>query len=417
MHHNPEQLAWRILLASFATFLALCGTIVYAAQWFVFQSTVDLDIRLTVARGTASVILPDTGQPIAVNDLQRDLEPGAIIQTDPNTQAVLTFSDPRNDQPIASVVIFRDSHLLIRAARAPRYGLNQSPYLVQIQSEVGRAELLVLDPPNRSTHLEIVTPHTFARIATQGQCLVNVSPRNTDITSLEGEAWVVESSSGRHVTLRQGNRTIIQERNSELVVEDAGESLLANSDFEQPFEVGWRFYNDREPPGTAYNGSFDGRTIVVIDRSQANWPGQALGHGETGLVQPLSVDVSRYRSLELRATFYIAEQSLSTCGIAGSECPMMLHMKYIDPTGAEQVYIHGFYSTYDPGLNYPMTCLTCRTDHERINLGSWYTYETGNLLSLLPASQRPVRITEVSFYASGHAYMVYVSEIELRAGH
>jgi hypothetical protein len=256
----------------------------------------------------------------------------------------------------------------------------------------------------------------FARMSTSGQSLVDVSSRNTRATVRQGEMWVVESSSGQNATVEAGESSILRDRASELHAQEAEQALVANGNFEEPYSVGWEFYNDREPPGTAYNSVFDGRSVVVIDRSQANWPDLALGHGETGLVQRLDVDVSGRSSLELRAAFYVAEQSLSTCGVAGSECPMMLHMKYIDPRGIEQVYIHGFYAVHDPGLNYPTTCPTCRTDHERINVRSWYTFESGNLLELLPATQRPGWLTEVSFYASGHAYKVYVAELDLFVG-
>ena len=198
-------------------------------------------------------------------------------------------------------------------------------------------------------------------------------------------------------------------------VAEADKSLLVNPDFHENYNIGWKFYNDRDPPGEVYNAIFDGRSVVVIDRSQSHWPDLRLDHAETGLVQSIKVDVSTASNLELRATFYLDEQSLSTCGVAGSECPMTLHVKYIDPTGAEQVFIHGFYAAHDPSLGWPTTCLSCRTEHDRISAGTWYTYESGNLFSLFPANQRPERITEVSFYSSGHAYKIYVSELNLFA--
>ncbi|HQA68852.1 MAG TPA: hypothetical protein PK801_11045, partial [Aggregatilineales bacterium] len=118
----------------------------------------------------------------------------------------------------------------------------------------------------------------------------------------------------------------------------------------------------------------------------------------------------------LRGTFYVDEQSLSTCGQLGSECPMMMRMTYIDEQGVEREYIQGFYAYHDPSLDYPLTCDSCRAEHERISLQSWYTFRSGNLLTVLPAEQKPAIIQQVRFYASGHAYRVYVSEIELLAG-
>jgi hypothetical protein len=213
--------------------------------------------------------------------------------------------------------------------------------------------------------------------------------------------------------LGDGQRSVIETHGDELRALEAERNLIMNSDFAQDFETGWDFYNDREPPGTAYNAVFDGRPVAVIDRSQENWPNLRLGHGETGLVQFLDTDISDHDYLELRATFYVQEQSLSTCGVAGSECPMMVRMVYDDINGTEQVYIHGFYANHDPAQGWPLACATCRTDHERIALNSWYTFESGNLMALLPSELRPARVRQVSFYASGHAYKIYVSEIAL----
>ncbi len=111
------------------------------------------------------------------------------------------------------------------------------------------------------------------------------------------------------------------------------------------------------PPGSVYNAVIDGRPVVVFDRSQENWPGIRLGHGETGLIQSIEMDVSEYPTLELRATFYVDEQSLSTCGQRGSECPMMFRIDYVDVQGGERAYITGFYALHDPAaaIRWPVT--------------------------------------------------------------
>ncbi len=413
MQANPETLAWRILLGAFSVFLLLCGSTIYAAQWFIFQSTVDMPVEMTVARGTAQITLPNTGEPIAVADRRDDLVPGATVRTDPNTQAVLTFLDQRTERPIASIVVFRDTQLTLTTARAPRFGLNKAPYQVQAQVSTGRVEVLVLDAGSRRAHIEVLTPHTFSRMEEQGEYLVDVSTRLTRVTTRTGGALVVEHTSGRHVNLDRDEQVTVHAENSVLEPVQAARTVVANGTFEESFDVAWQFYNDREPPGEASSALFDGRPVLVLDRSQSRFPGTALGHGETGMVQPLDVDLRSFDALELRATFYIAEQSLSTCGIAGSECPMMVHIRYTDSQGQVQDFRHGFYATHDPGLGYPLACNTCRSDHDRINGSSWYTYESGNLLSLFPISQKPVHLSEISFYASGHAYKVYVSEMNL----
>ena len=209
MRPNPERLAWRILVAAFAVFISLCSVAVYTGQWFVFQSTVALTVNLTVARGTVSVLQPTLGEPIAVSDRRDDLDIGVMVQTDPQTQATLTFVDPRTDTPVASIVIFRDSQVHLVSATAPRFGLNRKPYQIQIESTSGRMEFLLLDTGTRSAHLETITPHMFARMQEQGRYLMEISSRDSSITAEAGEALVVQRESGRNVVLLQGQQTTL----------------------------------------------------------------------------------------------------------------------------------------------------------------------------------------------------------------
>jgi hypothetical protein len=383
-------------------------------QWYVFQSTVNLAVELRVARGTASVTLPDTIQPIAITDLRTNLESGVIIETDPNSQAVITFSDPHSNERIASIVVLRESRLTITQTTAPRFALNQAPYQIEITDTSGHLELLLLDTGKRNAILSVTSDQMRARTEEVGRYLLDISPEDSEFTTRMGSAVVTDEQTGREVEVEAAQRTLLEGEGSVLAVTDAEYSLLLNPFFTSEFSDGWLFYNDREPPGQVYNAIFDGRPVVVIDRSQSHWPDEQLSHAETGLVQKRNIDVRGYTGLELRTTFFVEEQSLPRCGEQGSECPMMLHIKFIDRRGNTQEFYHGFYANDDPtGNTYPETCLSCKGNHDRMSSNSWYTYETGNLLNLFTAAQRPQFITEVSLYASGWAYRVYVSEMDI----
>jgi hypothetical protein len=158
----------------------------------------------------------------------------------------------------------------------------------------------------------------------------------------------------------------------------------------------------------------DGRRVLRLvrgDNATSNGETRCLTYfGQNGL------DVSGYTYLEIRATFKINYQSLNACGIFGSECPLMLRMDYIDEGGVERRWFHGFYSLLDLQLNYPLSCNSCRQEHDQINEKTWYTYQTGNLFALLGPDQKPKTIVNVQFYASGHQYDVFVGEVSLLAG-
>jgi hypothetical protein len=93
----------------------------------------------------------------------------------------------------------------------------------------------------------------------------------------------------------------------------------------------------------------------------------------------------------------------------------MVRVDYVDENGVEQGWIHGFYVTHNPTLEYPLRCSSCAIDHERIAPDRWHTFESGNLMALLPPELKPATITGLRFYASGHAFKLYVAEMDLLA--
>src|SRR5690606_32162478 len=142
--------------------------------------------------------------------------------------------------------------------------------------------------------------------------------------------------------------------------------------------------------------------------------GENLGHGETGCLHIWGLnglDVTNYSTLRLRVSFNIQWQSLPICGVAASECPVMVEISYLNEWGQPRTWIQGFYALSDGAV--PGTrdrCDTCLQPHERVTGGNWYTFESGNLFNLQEGF-RPTTITQIRFYTSGHAYDVYVGEV------
>jgi hypothetical protein len=415
MRANPERAAWQVLTVSFVVFLLLCTGTIYLAQWYVFQSATRLDVSLVVSRGTVQLRPANSDEPIAITDRRDDLRGEATILTDSTSQAALTFLDPQTSAVIASLVVFPDTEINLVEMAAPRFRLNNNPYLIQASGLYGQLEALVFDPSPQSVQLDLLSAHADTQIDGQGRYTIDTNGQNTEVTVWEGSALVISEGLDRHVELAENQRILIENGGEPPTITEAESLLLDNHDFSRGLDDSWRLYNVGAPKGAASGVVFDGRPAVVFDRSQGHWPDRALGHGETGLVQELDLDVTGYSYLEIRATLFIDEQSLSTCGEAGSECPLMLNLSYVDPAGNEQEFIHGFYAAHEPYLSYPQACSSCRSEHERINLKSWYTYESGNLLELWPAEQRPGYLNSISVYASGHAYKVYLSDISILA--
>lgn len=373
---------------------------------------VGLDMDLKVARGTVRVILPNTQEPIAIIDQRSDLQVGAIIRTDEKAQAILTFVDPGTAQPVASLVIFPDSDVILTQASSPRFGLNSRPYQIEITNSLGRSEVSILQSDQQSTRFEVIAPQAVITMAQNGLYTIETTDQRTWVTAHSGEAIVTDRDTGARTMLSDSNRVMVDASDNQLEPVPDEKPLVANSDFNQDYQPDWQSYSIGDLAGTIANVTFDGRSAVVIDRAQDNWPGQVLDHGEIGLAQLVDANVNDYDSIEVRLTLFVDEQSLPLCGILGSECPLMIRITFIDISGTERVYIQGFYAQPDNNMGWRVLCDTCRSEHERINLRSWYTFSK-NLLVLLPPEQRPTHIEEMRLYASGHAFKVYVAEMSL----
>jgi hypothetical protein len=177
----------------------------------------------------------------------------------------------------------------------------------------------------------------------------------------------------------------------------------------------WRCNNiqNSAPAGRFEVVTEDGYPALRLFRGEG-----ADSHGETNCALTFSasngLDISRFDYLAVRSTFKIRPHTLSACGLEGSECPLMLRMDYYTPSQVDPIWwIHGFFTSFNPGIESPFTCDTCNDRHEIINPDRWYTYESGNLITTLPPDKQPSALLNLRFYASGHQYDVFISEIEL----
>nr|MBN1228785.1 hypothetical protein [Anaerolineae bacterium] len=409
---TPEKRAWGILVAAFSTFLLLCSALAYLAYWFVFKSDVPLDMEVAAAQGTVRVIQPNTLSEVAITSILQDINSNTEIFTDATSQAVVTYYDPRTEVPVASLVLLRDSHIRLVEALSPRYGVNKSSYEIVLEGDVGRYDLFVFDD-NQQVSVFVTTPRARIAIYDGGHYSLDVNDQMSQITTITGIAYVTNTQTNRTMRVDQDRRVIVDLNDVAVRLLESESSLVLNANFDQNFEVGWTLIGEGEPAGLVTNMTFDGRQAVLVDRSTGLWPDIRLDHGETGLFQDISTAVNEFEFLEIRSSFYVEEQTLSLCGEQGSECAIMIRVGYSDITGIPREFIHGFYAYRNPSINYPARCATCSSDHEAITMQSWYTYKSGNLLTLLPEEQRPAHIDYIWFYASGHGYKVYVSEMNI----
>ena len=170
-----------------------------------------------------------------------------------------------------------------------------------------------------------------------------------------------------------------------------------------------RTVGNGESRGAATNVSVEGRQALDLSRI-----GQ--GFAETGVKQDINRDIRGFGSLQLRIVLRVLQQDVPLCGTAGTECPVMVRLDYVDDNGEPRFWQQGFYYLPDPNNFNPEFCNTCnpRNIHIRTVSGVWYSFESDNLIPIMTrAGAPPVFLKSISIYASGHTYQSQVDEVEL----
>lgn len=418
---DPQRRAWGIMLLAFGAFCFLCVVTGIGVSYFVFQSTVPLDVTLRVGRGTVSVSSQSVyaDRPLVNND---------ELTTDRQSQGVIFFQSA--DQLLAIVTVRGGTSALIRRTVQPRFDWSSGVYGIDLLISQGEMEVFMPQADGRDVRLNITTTQgDRIDLSSGGQYFISASAAQLRVVNRVGNASLVPANLNIGRSIPANNQGIINYLTdaTAIVTSDAFINLLANGTFQSPVDDAdggstpaptnaWACSNrqDSPPSGDFHLEMKDGRWTMRVVRDNG-----AISNGETRCLSYFGqngVDVSSYNYLEMRVAFSIHFQSLEVCGFQGSECPLMLRMDYIDKNGDQRIWYHGFYYRNNPQVNYPLQCNSCSQEHEIVNENSWYTYDSGNMFNLFSPAEQPARIINVQFYASGHEYDVYIGEAALLAG-
>ncbi|MCU0465006.1 MAG: hypothetical protein MUF38_10615 [Anaerolineae bacterium] len=429
-----EWIAWLVMLASFLTFCTLVTLGGVGLYQFLFTSTVPMEVTVQASRGTLGITGADLREAVAQG--AQELTVGSRIRpSDVDSQGEMVVRDPYSDNRFVVGVNLSgvSSTATLRAANRPRFSWGRSGYQLDLGNVSGRLELWVADELGQEIELELVTP--------QRASLVITAPGRYRVDVREGEIFV-ESNGGPVVLFPPGGRPALTVANTsayniaqnDLRAVSPPRELVQNSDFLLGSSApnpnlpsipgGWACIQTNAEPSAplgAYNlTQWDGRNALNLVRG-----GGAQSSGETGCQQGLQTnevwqDISTANTLSLQTTFSITSQSLASCGYLGSECPLMVRIDYLrrNPATGDLVsgeLIYGFYTLPDFSGVYPPTCPSCRQSHIRVQPNTWYSFDSGNILAGFSPQDRPVAISRIRFYASGHEYDVHVSRFALLA--
>ena len=407
------------MLSALVIFCLLCVSVFVFARWLVFESPTELKVTINVGRGTVGLAEPDSDEKaIRTNaTVGRDNR----LSTDNTSQGYMAFSDPYSGDILATIMLRKNSVATLSTANRPRFSMSDNIYVIRVTGASGRFEVWVGDDLQRELRLEISGPLGTAHIETSGHYLIDTTTEYMTLNARLGTATLI-SRAGPTQHLSMSTEGTIRLGENAIQTRPGPVDLLPNWNFDQSqdWPVEWNCTheyspdNQSGPPGRWYFTRVDGRGAVHIERMQPQ-----PGPGTTLCNQYLSgpdgqLDVSQYDGLRLRLTMQVHHQSLSACGVIGTECPVMLHISYEDKNGNRRSWYHGFYAEYRPNEG-RTACGECLEEHEQINKDAWYTYESGNLFTDWPEDLRPASIEFIEFRAGGHQYDVMLSEVALIA--
>lgn len=411
---NPQRTAWVVLWTAFLAFCVLLYFVPAGLIGWAQQATVNQNIEIEY-NGTVYFRRPGFDR----QELPQGTVPvGATLYTLGNTQVTLNFIAPGTQQSLATVVVYGGSTIVLEAAASPRFPWwSDSSHALRVQIEKGVVrvsnngdergrivELQIASAPNVVTTLD--TPGSNVRIDTASQT-------GTVITVREGEARVTAQGETRQVAADR--RVEIVPGQAPGVPLPAERNLIRDGEFQQLIGVNWNA--TVSPPGDTSgeikSDIFAGRQAIRFQRINPGW-------GEVGLTQTLNdVDVRDFNSLKLQFEVFLNFQDrlIYNCGDRGTECPIMVKLRYVDVFGADREWVQGFYYNASSSIG-ETVCLPCpeplSESHRQYERGQWQTYESENLHELFRSRNVAAAVLKsITVYGAGHSFDAYVTQVQL----
>ena len=431
----PERIAWVVMLGAFVLFCSVTLTTIFGVYHYLFRSTVAMTAILQVAKGTIGIAGPDLI--VAAERERKDVtNTVTTVSTDSLSQATIQFkdltdADAESAPLLAAVTLQGDTLVTFNYANRPRFEWSQNPQRIQFSRLTGELDILVTGIRDRPLLMDIYTDDlntdkgVHVEIVSNGRYRLSVSEDEARLLNLSGEANAYFQDddshrevvgSGQELVIRVGARNIINFPATNNALMNGVFSLLQGSEVASALND-WRcsVVQMQAPAGNYSLVRFDGRVALRLRRVN-----NAQSNGEvrcTHAFEGQGLDVTEYDSIRVLTTFRPNYQSLSVCGKAASECPLMLQIEYVyvDESGRDSnaLWYRGFYYADDVSGDGRKRCDSCIQDHVDINQAVWYTFDSDNLFNLIAEDDRPTRIKSVSFYASGHQFDTLISEMTL----
>jgi len=417
MLRKTEHVAWLVLSLAFISCIALAFGVPMGARWYLHNAMRPMDVLLQPRSGAVTYIRPGNATALVASNNTELLKKSEIIQEEDADALVIFYHPDQSETPIATIQLYGETEVTIGQAETPRFETSQLPHHVYLQVNSASNMRVSTTGDERAAQITVQTPQGMINLQ-EGTFKLIVRPSQTDLTVIDGQAHVPDPESEDNMVLTQSQRTqLTPEGLGEITIGERNILRTLNGDFDEPLATAWNLYTEKdradEDGGTVRQRMVgESRRVVFFTRVGQHW-------AETGLTQEINQDIRGAKSLYVRARLRVDAQTLPVCGSMGTECPIMIRLRFNDQeSGRRAEWLQGFYAVEGDGTNQPF-CPSCewKAEHVQVPLGVWYDYESPDLLPLLRAEGiDPSALWSVEIYASGHTYGSAIDEIAVLVG-
>jgi hypothetical protein len=412
-----ERLAWGVLVASFAVWLAVLIAAPVLAARYIQEARRPMVLAVQADEGTVGLSDARGRLPaLLAGESPQLVEGQAGILTNPTDTALVRAFTPDNSEILTRIVIYGGASVDIVEAESPRFRWSEAASSLVLDVSAGRIRINLPPRNGHALEMRINTPQGGAvALRDPGQYTVDVSNLETWVMVQEGKAETI--SAEQTLILQSAEGAVLREDSVPEGPTSNSRNLVFNGDYNQDAAgwdaAVWEIQRGDQNAGITSVISQQGERVLRLHRVGEGWAG-------TQVKQTINQNVLDLESLHVLVTLQVLSQSLEVCGQLGSECPLMVVIQYEDVYGAAREWQQGFYAFGTPIPGYtPDYCTTCAAPfntHVHVPLGELRSWESENLLEKLAQENRqPRRITALVLKAQGHTFDTHVFDVAVIA--
>jgi hypothetical protein len=398
---RPETSAWLILLSFFALFCVIVTTSGMFGWRYYRTAMVPMQGALLRSHVNAGVVVQQRGElnPASVERLPADRDPC------PNSRdicGILKTGDSVKTRreagygPVASIVLPDETHIQLWASpseadisleryEVTKWNSDLQDVVIAHHAGYARYDVAASQPYQQVDYVVDVGHNTKVRLVTGGSYSIMVAgdqsptrlaadryPVVVEVATRKGTAYIEHGYE--RTALTEGEKIQVSAAGTLGQIQLAQWELISDGDFQQfqnqnqylADSATWTRYRLPNVPGMDRNEQNGNFTVVQGCRPETPdvcTPANQVPIGQfrrdgnqtkpftTGIEQNLDVDVSEYTSLRFTGWVRVLQQSVPGAGSQGSECPVMIWLKYkpTSPTDQEQNRYFCIYSVVDGG--------------------------------------------------------------------